>query len=49
MTELTGVLAAEVTGRQPGLEIGVGTGRFALPLRAAGIAMAATAIPQFRG
>lgn len=32
MTELTGVLAAELAGRQPCLEIGVGTGRFALPL-----------------
>lgn len=44
MTELTGVLAAELAGRQPCLEIGVGTGRFALPLRAAGIAMAGTDI-----
>jgi SAM-dependent methyltransferase len=44
MTELTGVLAAELAGRQPCLEIGVGTGRFALPLRAAGITMAGTDI-----
>lgn len=44
MAELTGVLAAELAGRQPSLEIGVGTGRFALPLRAAGVAMAGTDI-----
>jgi SAM-dependent methyltransferase len=44
MTELTGVLAAELAGRPPCLEIGVGTGRFALPLRAAGIEMAGTDI-----
>jgi hypothetical protein len=44
MTELTSVLASEVAGRQPCLKIGVGTGRFALPLRAAGIAMARTDI-----
>ena len=44
MAELTGLLAAEFSGRQPCLEIGVGTGRFALPLRAAGITMAGTDI-----
>jgi SAM-dependent methyltransferase len=44
MAQLTGLLAAELAGRQPCVEIGVGTGRFALPLRAAGIAMAGTDI-----
>jgi SAM-dependent methyltransferase len=44
MERLTGVLATELAGRQPCLEIGVGTGRFALPLRGAGIAMAGTDI-----
>jgi len=44
MAQLTGLLAAELAGRQPCLEIGVGTGRFALPLREAGIAMAGTDI-----
>ena len=44
MERLTGVLAAELAGRQPCLEIGVGTGRFALPLGEAGIAMAGTDI-----
>jgi SAM-dependent methyltransferase len=44
MAELTAVLGAELAGRQPSLEIGVGTGRFALPLRAAGVAMAGTDI-----
>jgi SAM-dependent methyltransferase len=44
MADLTGLLAAELADRQPCLEIGVGTGRFALPLRAAGIAMAGTDI-----
>jgi SAM-dependent methyltransferase len=44
MPQLTGLLATELAGRQPFLEIGVGTGRFALPLRAAGIAMAGTDI-----
>src|SRR3984885_6009542 len=44
MAQLTGLLAAEWAGRQPCVEIGVGTGRFALPLRAAGIAMAGTDI-----
>jgi hypothetical protein len=33
MAQLTGLLAAELAGRQPCLEIGVGTGRFALELR----------------
>jgi ubiquinone/menaquinone biosynthesis C-methylase UbiE len=44
MAALTGLLATELADRQPCLEIGVGTGRFALPLRAAGIAMAGTDI-----
>jgi len=44
MAQLTGLLTAELAERQPCLEIGVGTGRFALPLRAAGIAMAGTDI-----
>jgi SAM-dependent methyltransferase len=44
MAQLTALLAAELAERQPCLEIGVGTGRFALPLRAAGIAMAGTDI-----
>jgi ubiquinone/menaquinone biosynthesis C-methylase UbiE len=37
--ELNGVLLAALTGREPCLEIGVGTGRIALPLQAAGVAM----------
>lgn len=37
---LTAMLAAELAGRQPCLEIGVGTGRIALPLRDQGIALA---------
>jgi len=44
MAQLTDLLATELAGRQPGLEIGVGTGRFALPLRAAAIALAGTDI-----
>jgi SAM-dependent methyltransferase len=44
MAELSGLLAAELAGRQPCLEIGVGSGRFALPLRASGIAIAGTDI-----
>jgi SAM-dependent methyltransferase len=44
MARLTGLLAAELAGRAPCLEIGVGTGRFALPLNAAGIAMTGTDI-----
>ena len=44
MEQLTGLLATELAGRQPCLEIGVGTGRFALPLHAAGIAMTGTDI-----
>jgi SAM-dependent methyltransferase len=44
MAQLTALLATELAGRQPCVEIGVGTGRFALPLRAAGIAMAGTDI-----
>lgn len=37
--EVTEILAAELTGRGPVLEIGVGTGRVALPLAQAGIPM----------
>ena len=44
MVQLTGLLAGELGDLQPCLEIGVGTGRFGLPLRAAGIAMAGTDI-----
>jgi ubiquinone/menaquinone biosynthesis C-methylase UbiE len=40
MAELTRLLAAELAGRQPCLEIGVGTGRVARPLRARGITLA---------
>jgi SAM-dependent methyltransferase len=40
MDELGGQLAAELAGRQPCLEIGVGTGRIALPLHARGIRLA---------
>ena len=40
MADLTQVLGAELAGRQPCLEIGVGTGRIALPLRERGIALA---------
>ncbi len=44
MDGVTAVLAAELAARQPCLEIGVGTGRIALPLRAAGIQLAGTDI-----
>ena len=44
MEQLTGLLATELGSRQPCLEIGVGTGRLALPLHAAGIAMTGTDI-----
>jgi SAM-dependent methyltransferase len=40
MAAMTDVLAAELGDRQPCLEIGVGTGRIALPLRARGIELA---------
>jgi SAM-dependent methyltransferase len=40
MDTLTAMLAAELGGRQPCLEIGVGTGRIALPLRERGISLA---------
>jgi SAM-dependent methyltransferase len=40
MAELTTLLAAEIAGRQPCLEIGIGTGRIALPLRDRGIRLA---------
>lgn len=44
MRELTALLGAELDARQPCLEIGVGTGRIALPLRERGIALAGTDI-----
>ena len=37
---LADILAAELAGRGPGLEIGVGTGRIALPLHERGVALA---------
>lgn len=40
MDELTAMLAAELESRQPCLEIGVGTGRVALPLRDRGVRLA---------
>ena len=40
MDRLTAMLAAELGGRQPCLEVGVGTGRIALPLRRRGITLA---------
>jgi ubiquinone/menaquinone biosynthesis C-methylase UbiE len=40
MDALTAMLAAELGGRQPCLEIGVGTGRVALPLRDRGVRLA---------
>jgi SAM-dependent methyltransferase len=40
MDELSDLLAAELADRQPCLEIGVGTGRIALPLRDRGIRLA---------
>jgi SAM-dependent methyltransferase len=40
MRELTSLLAAELAPRSPCMEIGVGTGRFALALRDRGIAIA---------
>jgi SAM-dependent methyltransferase len=40
MDGVTALLAAELTGRQPCLEIGVGSGRIALPLRGRGITLA---------
>jgi ubiquinone/menaquinone biosynthesis C-methylase UbiE len=40
MDGVAAVLAAELAGRQPCLEIGVGTGRIALPLRDRGIKLA---------
>jgi ubiquinone/menaquinone biosynthesis C-methylase UbiE len=36
---VTTLLAAELRGREPCLEIGVGTGRIALPLAGSGVAM----------
>ena len=40
MDRLTAMLAAELGGRQPCLEVGVGTGRIAVPLRRRGITLA---------
>jgi SAM-dependent methyltransferase len=40
MDRLTAMLAAELGGRQPCLEVGVGTGRIALPLHRSGITLA---------
>lgn len=46
MADLLDVLVPELAGRQPCLEIGVGTGRIALPLRDRGIAMAGMDIAE---
>jgi SAM-dependent methyltransferase len=46
MASLLGVLVPELATRQPCLEIGVGTGRIALPLHARGIAMAGADISE---
>ncbi len=46
MAELLGVLLPELAERQPCLEIGVGTGRIALPLHDRGIAMAGMDIAE---
>jgi SAM-dependent methyltransferase len=46
MAELLGLLGRELAGRQPCLEIGVGTGRIARPLREQGIAMAGLDIAE---
>jgi SAM-dependent methyltransferase len=46
MTALLGMLGRELAGRQPCLEIGVGTGRIALPLRAGGVTMAGMDIAE---
>jgi hypothetical protein len=46
MAKLLGVLAPELAARQPCLEIGVGTGRIALPLHGQGIAMAGADIAE---
>jgi ubiquinone/menaquinone biosynthesis C-methylase UbiE len=46
MTELLGVLVPELGARQPCLEIGVGTGRIALPLHDRGVAMAGMDIAE---
>lgn len=44
--ELADVLAAELAAHQPCLEIGIGTGRIALPLRARGITLAGADIAE---
>lgn len=46
MAELLGILVPELAARQPCLEIGVGTGRIALPLHGQGIAMAGADIAE---
>jgi SAM-dependent methyltransferase len=46
MADLLGVLVPELARRQPCLEIGVGTGRIALPLHGRGIALAGMDIAE---
>jgi SAM-dependent methyltransferase len=46
MTELLGILVPELAARKPCLEIGVGTGRIALPLHDQGISMAGADIAE---
>jgi SAM-dependent methyltransferase len=46
MDQMLDVLARELVGRQPCLEIGVGTGRVALPLRDRGIRLAGADISE---
>jgi SAM-dependent methyltransferase len=46
MAELLGILAQELASRQPCMEIGVGTGRIALPLHDHGIALAGADIAE---
>jgi len=46
MADLLDVLVPELAGRQPCLEVGVGTGRIALPLRGRGIVMAGLDIAE---
>jgi ubiquinone/menaquinone biosynthesis C-methylase UbiE len=46
MAELTEIAAAALADRQPCLEIGIGTGRIALPLHESGIALAGADISE---